>query len=159
MKHIIDITLTTEQEAGITAALSALPTSMPFLRSFNDEERKRLIKAGPRRQSFARLALDVARQYGSYIPSSVEVAKLERDIAILDVLAPVKIQLQDLLRQVKDTQAAAGHDACEASLEVYRALRGHAREAGIGETVADLGRALRSTPAPAVPPAEGGTNP
>ena len=158
MKHIIDITLTTEQEAGITPALAALPTALPFLLSFDDEERKSLIKAGPRRRSFARLALDVARQHGSYIPASVEVAKLERDIAILDLLTPVKIQLQDLLRQVKDTQAAAGHDACEAGLEVYRALRGHAREAGIKETVADLGRALRSTPPPAVPPAEGETS-
>ncbi|MGV3532878.1 MAG: hypothetical protein ACO1QR_10950 [Chthoniobacteraceae bacterium] len=159
MKHIIDITLTTEQEAAITDAVAALPTAMPFLHSFSADQRKRLVRMGPRRESFARLALEVAQQHGAYIPSTVEVAKLQRDIGLIDTLTPVKIQLQNLLQQVKDTQAAAAHDACEAGLEVYRALRGHAREAGLDPTVTQLGRALLTRPVPTEPPAGEGPNP
>lgn len=160
MKNIIDITLTTEQKAGVTAAVAAVATAMPFLRSFSVEQRKALVRIGPRRQSFARLALDIARQQGDYLPPSIDLSSLERDLELYDVLTPVRTQLSTLLQQVIDTQTAAGHDACEAGLEVYRALRGHAREAGLDAVVSDLRVALRRPPgANPEAPEEGGTNP
>jgi hypothetical protein len=151
MKNIINVTLTAEQQAAMNAAVAALAPAMPFLRSFSLEQRKALIRVGPRRQSFARLAVEMARQHGAYLPPTVEVANMERDLALYDALTPVRTQLAVLLQQVTDTQTAAGHDVCEAGLEVYRALRGHAREAGLDAMVAELGVTLRSRPVVTTP--------
>ncbi len=164
MKNIIDITISAEQEATVNLATEALVTAMPFLRSFSAAQRKALIQVGPRRRSFARLALEVARLQTNYMPPSVNLGSMERDLALYDLLTPVRTQLMALLQKVKDTQHAASHDACEAGLEVYRALRGHAREAGLDALVAELGLTLRTPPLPlpvpvTEPPAEGGTNP
>lgn len=162
MKNIIDITLTAEEQAAMIAAVAGTAGAMPFLRSFSAEQRKALIRIGPRRQSFARLAIEVARQQSEYLPPSVDLTKMERDLALYDALTPVRTQLAVLLQQVTDTQTAAGHDVCEAGLEVYRALRGHAREAGLDAMVSELGRTLRSrpgtSPEPELPEG-GGTNP
>jgi hypothetical protein len=152
MKNIIDVTLTAEQQAAMTTAVAALAPAMSFLRTFSPAQRLAMIRVGPRRQSFARLALEGARQHADYLPPSISVAAMERDLALFDALTPVRTQLEVLLQQVKDTQQAASHDACEAGLEVYRALRGHAREAGLDAMVAELGVTLRSRPVVATEP-------
>ncbi len=160
MRNIIDITLTAEQKAAMSAAVEAVAPAMPFLRSFSLEERKTLFRMGPRRQTFARLALELARQETEYLPGNFNLPGMERDMGLFDTLTPIRAQLAILLQQVTDTQLAAGTDLCVAGLEVYRALRGHARDAGFDTMVAELGLSLRRRPVPAAVPAapvEGGT--
>ncbi|MGV3533707.1 MAG: hypothetical protein ACO1QR_15165 [Chthoniobacteraceae bacterium] len=146
MKNLIDITLTTEQRAAMNDAAVALKTAMPFLLGFSPEQRKAMFKAGPRRQSFARLALEIGRQKSGFLPANFDLGNIERDLELYDALTPIRLQLAEMLRQVTDTQTAAGRDACEGGLEVYRALKNHGRDASLDPLIAALGDALKRRP-------------
>ena len=156
MNPQIDITLSAEQTAGITTAISGLTTAMPFLLGYSPEERRRLPRLGPRRESFARLAVETAQQNADLIPASVDLPGLSRDMTLHEVLTGVRTQLQQVLQQVEDTQQAAGCDLYNGSLEIYRALKAHGRNRGLGTTLLQLKTRLRTAPAPE-PAEEGGT--
>ena len=146
MNPQINITLSAEQTAAISAAVTGLNTAMPFLLGYTPEERRRLQRLGPRRESFARLAVETATQNPDLIPASVNLPGLTRDVALHEVLTSVRTQLQQLLQQVEDTQQAAGWDIYNGGLEIYRALKSHGRNRGLGETIAQLKTRLRSAP-------------
>ena len=143
MQNLIDITLTTEQRATMNDAVAALPTAMPFLLGFSPEQRKAMFKAGPRRQSFARLALEIGRQTSGFLPANFDLGNIERDLEVYDALTPIRMKLANMLQQVTDTQMAAGRDACEGGLEVYRALKNHGRHASLDPLIAALRDALK----------------
>ena len=162
MNAQIDVTLTAEQAAGITTAVAGLTTAMPFLLGYSPEERRRLPHLGPRRESFARLAMETAAQNPDLIPASVGLTALQRDQVLHETMTSVRTQLQQILQQVEDTQQAAGWDLYNGSLEIYRALKSHGRNRGLGDTLLQLKTRLRKVPskpeelAPTTPPA---TNP
>ena len=147
MNPQIDITLTAEQTAAINAAVTGLATAMPFLLGYTPEERRRLQRLGPRRESFARLAVETAAQNPDLIPASVDLPGLSRDVEVHEVLTSVRTSLQQILQQVEDTQQAAGWDIYNGGLEIYRALKSHGRNRGLGETLVQLKTRLRTAPA------------
>ena len=146
MNGKIDISLTAAEKAAITAAAHHVSALMPFLRAFTPEERRTLHRLGPRRESFSRLALEVARQNSIFIPQSVNLEELERDLALHEVLTTVRTQFQQLLQQVEDTQHVAGRDLYAGALEIYRALKGHGEGAGLEHSLADLKTRFRAAP-------------
>ena len=163
MNAQIDVTLTTEQSAGITAAVTGLTTAMPFLLGYSPEERRRLQRLGPRRESFARLAVETAAQNPDLIPASVGLPELERDLVLHETMTSVRTQLQQILQQVEDTQQAAGWDLYNGSLEIYRALKSHGRNRALGDTLLQLKTRLRKVTAKPVEeeetPTSGMSNP
>ncbi|MGV3533975.1 MAG: hypothetical protein ACO1QR_16520, partial [Chthoniobacteraceae bacterium] len=86
----IDITLTTAEKTAITAAAQNLSALMPFLQACTPDERQSLHRLGPRRESFSRLALEVARQNTVFIPPSVNLDELERDLALHEFLTSLR---------------------------------------------------------------------
>ena len=99
MNPQIDITLTAEQTAAINAAVIGLTTAMPFLLGYTPEERRRLQRLGPRRESFARLAVETATQNPDLIPASVDLPGITRDVELHEVLTSVRTSLQQILQQ------------------------------------------------------------
>src|SRR5687768_1918424 len=148
MNPQIDITLSAEQTAGITTAISGLTTAMPFLLGYTREERLRLPRLGPRRESFARLAVEAAQQNPTLVPTSIDLAAVERDMDLLEVLTTVRTRLQQILEQVEDTHHAAGRDVYAVALEISGALKNHGRNSGLDETLRQLKTRLRTPPAP-----------
>ncbi|MGV3532643.1 MAG: hypothetical protein ACO1QR_09770 [Chthoniobacteraceae bacterium] len=146
MNPQIDITLTTEQKAGITTAIDALPTAMPFLLGYTPEERLRLPRLGPRRESFARLAIETAQQNPTLVPTSISLVEVQRDLELLEVLTSVRTRLQQILQQVDDTHHAAGRDVYAVALEIYGALKNHGRNSGLDDTLRQLKTRLRTPP-------------
>ncbi len=157
MNPQIAVTLSAEQVATINTAVTGLATAMPFLLGYTPEERRRLQRLGPRRESFARLAVETAQQNADLIPASVDVTALTRDVALHELLTSVRTQVQQILQQVEDTQQAAGWDIYNGGLEIYRALKAHGRNRGLAATLLQLKTRLRTAPVvtpeePVVPP-------
>ncbi len=146
MNGKIDVTLTPPEKALIAASLEGAITSMPFLRACTPEERLSLHRLGPRRESFSRLALELARQNLQFIPPSVNVPELERDLELHELLTAVRTQCQQFLQQVEDTQQVAGRDLYAGALEIYRALKGHGSGAGLEQSLAELKSRFRTAP-------------
>jgi hypothetical protein len=136
----VNITLTAEQAAEVTAAMSAVDDALTWLISVSPTARKRMLKLGPKSEAFVQEAVNVARDYAELLPSGLSAADLERDIAIRQVLLPVQQKLEVLLQKVKDTSMVAGSDLMQASSLVYRSLQSHGHTAGLGTVTASLGR-------------------
>ena len=144
-KNNLDVTLTTEQSAAVTASIASLYTAMPFLVSMSAADRRRLPKLGDKSESFVRQAHQIVRDHGSVLPTGLDLAAMDRDATIRDLLLPVHQQLSQILSLVDDTIMAAGCDLMKASLIVYRALQSHGEEAGLRLVRDELGRRFAKT--------------
>ena len=136
----VNITLTAEQQAEVTAAVAAVDDALTWLISVSPTTRKRLLKLGPKSEAFVQEAMSVARDHGNLLPAGLNTADLERDLAIRQLLLPVQQKLETLLQKVKDTSMVAGSDLMQASALVYRSLQSHGHTAGLGTVTASLGR-------------------
>ena len=144
-KNNLDVTLTTEQTAAVTASIASLYTAMPFLVSMSTADRRRLPKLGDKSESFLRQAHQIVRDHGDVLPTGLSLEAMDRDAAIRDLLLPVHQQLSQILSLVDDTIMAAGCDLMKASLIVYRALQSHGEEAGLRLVRDELGRRFAKT--------------
>ena len=143
----IDITLTTEQEATIIAAMEALENVVPFLVSLTPADRQRLFKLGTRSEGFVAEALSAAQQHADNLPPALEIAQLQRDLALRQALLPLVQRARLLYTKLNDTWMLAGADAMQTATAIYRVLRAQRGE-GLDVTVGVLKQRFeRGTPA------------
>ena len=148
----IDVTLTTEQEAAIVAAMDTLELALPFLVSLTIDDRQRLFKLGTRSEGFVAEALSAALQHPEYVPSALAIVELQRDIALRQTLLPILQRARLLYTKLNDTWMLAGADAMQAATAIYRVLRAQRGE-GLDVTVSVLKQRFeRSSSATQEPP-------
>ena len=119
----IDITLTAEQIAAIVAAMDTLETALPFLVSLTADDRQRLFKLGTRSEGFVAEALSAAQQHSDYVPASVSIVQLQRDIGLRQALLPIVQRARLIYTKLNDTWMLAGADAMQSATAIYRVLR------------------------------------
>ena len=143
----IDITLTAEQVAANVAAMDTLELALPFLVSLTADDRQRLFKLGSRSEGFVAEALSAAVQHPDYVPASVSLVQLQRDIALRQTLLPIVQRARVLYTKLNDTWMLAGADAMQSATAIYRVLRAQRGE-GLDVTVGVLKQRFeRGTPA------------
>src|SRR5690349_4251156 len=145
MTNKINITLSAEQQAAGTAAVEALATAFPYLVSLTPTGRRKMLKMGERTEGFVRTALDAAAQFQNAMPASVDVAQLDRDLALREHLAQVELALGSILQKVQDTRRVAGSDLYSGALDIYQALRRHGVDEGVDVAVNQLRQRFRRT--------------
>jgi hypothetical protein len=142
----IDVTLTAEQIAAVRTAVATLNDALPFLVSMSTAERNRLMKMGPKSESFVRQTHQLATEHPEILPNGLVLADLDRDLALRDALLPTQQDLMLLLQKVNDTMMLAGADLMQGSLIIYRGLRSFGDAAGYGAIREELGRRFEQTP-------------
>jgi hypothetical protein len=138
MKDRINIAITAEQAAGAAAAVEAVAEAMPYLITLSVEDRRRMVKAAEGTEGFIRSALELARQNPHLVPSLVDMAKLERDLALREALAPVEAGLTLLATKVNHTRRLANADLFEGCLDIYHECQRHGQDQGLDALVAPL---------------------
>ena len=146
MKDRIDITLTAEQSAGITAAIAGVGTAMPFLISLTPADRKYMVKAGNASEGFIQGTLELARQNPDLVPALVDLAKLERDLALRDAMASAEAGLALLATKVGHTRRLANADLYEGCLDIYHELQRHGQDQGLDALLAPLRTRFKRKP-------------
>lgn len=136
----IDVTLTLEQSATVGVAVQALLDALPFVVSVGSTERKHLFKLGAGSEAFAQQAHAIARENSEILPNGLNVADLDRDAAVRDLLLPVEQQLGTLLTKIRDTRMLAGADLMQGAMVVYRSLKAHGNRAGMSTLQQQLGQ-------------------
>lgn len=152
----VNIILSAEQTIGLTTAVADLEAVMPPLISISGKESRKLFKLEDRSEAFVLKTLDALRQYPELIPSTVDLADLDRDQALRETLRPIRARLLHLAELVDGTYKLAGADLMEGCSLVYRTLQIHGKGAGIEGLLADMGQRFarrRNTP-PEVPAPE-----
>src|SRR5690606_29890106 len=85
----ISLQLSEAQLAAAREAIGSLEQALASLVSLSPPERRRLIKMGPKSESFCRQALRVMEQNPHIVPDSVDVAAAREDLEALDALRPL----------------------------------------------------------------------
>ena len=158
-KNSLDVTLTSEVKATITANMDALGESLAFLTAVLPNEGRRLYRMGDKSESFVRQAHQVVRDHGDVLPLGLSLEQMDRDMDLRETLLPLQQRLSQMLRLVTDTYALAGSDLMQASMIVYRCLKSHGSGVGLNDVTASLGRrfAGQGRQTPTEPEEEGGS--
>ena len=141
----MNVTLTTEQKAAIIAAVEDLETVLPFRVSLDNTERRRLYKLGSKSEGFVREALEAARNHTNYLPPSISLADLDRDVELREVLLTLVQRVGALYTQLVDTHTLTGSDLMSGATRIYRSLRANAEGEGLDDTLSALKRRFEHT--------------
>jgi hypothetical protein len=98
------------------AALNAL---LPFLVALSADERRSLVKLGPKSADFVADASAAVASFSSILPSSFDITEYQRDTRLFNLLSEIKLLIDSLKEKIDNTYSAVGSEAMEASLEVY----------------------------------------
>jgi hypothetical protein len=151
-QNLISLTLSDEQQSAAAAALSALETAFAGLISLDGDERRSLLRMGPKSEVFCRQTLSVLAQNPQIVPPSLNLVEAHADLLALDRLRPLLDRLQRLAERGQDTEAALGSDVMDLALEGYGLLKVSGRNQGLEGLRKELSSRFaksRRAPAPA----------
>jgi hypothetical protein len=153
MENRVSITISTETIANITKAITSIGQNLSALINLSAEDRQALPKMGDKSMAFVNKTLEYARQNPKVVPSFLDLAEFEKDVAAVTDLKKILIPLQQLVEKLDDTTLQAGSEAYTAALVFYTAIKGAARagEPGMKTVYDDLqarfpGRGKNSAP-------------
>lgn len=106
-------------------------------------QRRRIVKMGPRSESFCSQTLGVMANHRDLIPASLDIDDAQRDLNAVLALRPIRAQLQVLLERVTDAEMALGSDAMDASLKGYQLLKLMGKAKGLTKLHNKLGARFR----------------
>jgi len=138
MKDRINITLTDEELENATEAVQAVADAMPYLIALSISERRHVVRVGLASEGFMQGTLELARQNPHIVPSVVDLAALERDLALRDKLAPLEAALTLLATKVNHTRRLANADLYEGCLDIYHELQRHGQDQGLDDLLGPL---------------------
>lgn len=130
-QNLISLSLSDEQQAAAAAALTALETAFAALISLDSDERRSLLRMGPKSEVFCRQTLSVLAQNPQILPPSLNLGEAQADLLALDRLRPLLDRLQRLAERGQDTEAALGSDVMDLALEGYGLLKVSGRNQGL----------------------------
>ena len=138
MKDRINVTLTDEEVESATAAVQSVTDAMPYLVTLSASDRRHMVKVGLASEGFIQGTLELARQNPQIVPPLVDVAALERDLALRDKLAPLEAALTLLATKLNHTRRLANADLYDGCLDIYHELQRHGQDQGLDALLAPL---------------------
>jgi hypothetical protein len=126
---------------AVKTAIATINSKMPFLISLTEEERKTLLKMGPKSVDFVQDSFTTTQNFPAIIPVSFNVAEYTKDATLLKILVDLQASIDSLADKVDDTLMAVGSEAMGASLDVYTYVQTSADKTPGLRSVADRLRA------------------
>lgn len=106
-------------------------------------QRRRIVKMGPRSESFCSQTLGAMANHRDLVPASLDIDDAQRDLNAVLALRPIRAQLQVLLERVTDAEMALGSDAMDAALKGYQLLKLMGKAKGLTKLHSKLGTRFR----------------
>ena len=80
-------------------------------------------------------ALEVATQNPDFLPRSVDLEEMRKDVQLFEAMYPIVVALTQLQELVDDTCLAAGSEAYAAALQVYSYAKASGQGSGLDGVV------------------------
>jgi hypothetical protein len=116
----ISAVMSEEDVTEVLKDLLAVKARMPFLLGLSEEERRAMPKVGDRDRAFIDKAYEVAGKVADYLPASFKLDEMHKDMALMDALSPIILEISQLAQKLADTYALAASEAYAAALLIYR---------------------------------------
>jgi hypothetical protein len=148
-QNLLSLQLNTAQLAEVDAALTALETALGGLIALTPDQRRGLVRMGPKSEAFCRQTLTVLGQNPQVIPPSLSLPEAQADLSTIDALRPRLARLQRLTERAEATDEALGSDVMSFALEGYALLKLSGRNQGLEGLRRELsGRFAKGSRAP-----------
>ncbi|MBP2832821.1 hypothetical protein J8281_11550 [Aquimarina sp. U1-2] len=111
--------LTSEEVSTIQQCVTTLKENLGFLQSLTPNERRNLPKINSANKIFAEDSLHILEGKPQWIPSVLTGEEARKDLTLFEQLDPLILELESLLRHLKDTQTIVGSEVYRVALSVY----------------------------------------
>lgn len=122
-KNLISASVTDEAMTAVKKGLADIATALPFLIVLSTMERKKTRVMGQKSVEYVNLALNGAESFSEYLLSSFDKEELAKDIAVINKLWKIRVDVASLLEKIDDTIYGASSDAMRAADEIYNYLK------------------------------------
>ena len=155
----ISATLSPEDQQGVLNAIDAIRQKLPFLIDLTTNDRVGMAKLGDKTQAFVKKGVDIANQHHEMFPSGF-LDEMRKDSQLFESLAPIRLAVDRLRKQVEDTSTQVGAEAYAAARTVYTVTKTPYANAALRTAADDLGKrfgrkakaqAAASEPSPSTP--------
>ena len=133
LQNLISLTIAPERLKSIDTTLTALESLFDDFIELSVEQRRELLKLGPRSEVFCRETLSVMERSPGALPADFPMDSVRQDREALDQVRPILSRLRMLVTLAEDTEMALGSDLYKAALEGYRFARAGGKGAMLDE--------------------------
>ena len=119
----ISASLSNEDIVAIKEGIKAIVEKLPFLINLTPYERRLGFKMGNKSIAFVEEALDAAKRNPSILPPEFKIEDFDQDYRLAKDLDDLLTMLAQVVEKVSNTAMAAGIEAFEAALDVYRQVK------------------------------------
>lgn len=89
---------------AIKTALTTINTKLPFLITLEQEERKSLLKLGPKSADFVNDASSAVASFPNIMPASFDKTEYGKDTSLFKTLADIKVLVDSLQEKLDEHQ-------------------------------------------------------
>ncbi len=108
-----------EEVMAIQDGIKTLKKPLSFLQNLTPNERKNLPKINSANKIFAEDSIHILEGKPKWIPEALTADEARKDLLLFEQLDPIILELESLLRQMKDTQMIVGSEVYRVALSVY----------------------------------------
>jgi hypothetical protein len=127
MKNQISTVLTEDVFGTIVNQIDEIDSSMPFLVSLPEEDRKGGFKLGDKNLGFLEKGRDYIARQPDFLPSYYSGEEVEKDATLTTQLSSIARKLRVLADKIEDTASIAGMEALSGVLAYYNTVKQAAR--------------------------------
>ena len=122
-QNIASLVIDAETLKAIDGTLATLEKLLEDFIELSAEQRRELLKLGPKSEVFCRETLSVMERSPGALPVDFDMDAVREDREALDQVRPILSRLRMLTSRANDTEMALGSDLYKAALEGYRFAR------------------------------------
>ena len=122
-QNIVSLIIDAETLKAIDGTLTTLEKQLEDFIQLSVEQRRELLKLGPKSEVFCRETLSVMERSPGALPADFPMDSVRQDREALDQVRPILSRLRMLTSRANDTEMALGSDLYKAALEGYRFAR------------------------------------
>lgn len=130
--------------AEVLGAIETIQRHMPFLIALTENERKRMVKVGPKSVGFLARMVEAVENSPELVPSFIDGEEFLRDAKLVTRLDLFLPKLSVLTAAIEDTRMVAGSEAMTTALVLYGIFKAAKRSVpSLGPVTAELGARFR----------------
>ncbi len=147
-QNLISLTIDSSRFTAIEAAVTALEKELVDFVELSVEQRRELLKLGPKTEVFCRATIEVMERNPGALPADFDLNAIRQDRVAIDQVRPLLSRLRMLVSRVQDTEMALGSDLYKAALDGYRFAKATGKGAMLDELRMQASPLFKGNPKP-----------
>ena len=147
-QNLSSLTIDSSRFTAIEAAVTALEKELVDFVELSVEQRRELLKLGPKTEVFCRATIEVMERNPGALPADFDLNAIRQDRVAIDQVRPLLSRLRMLVSRVQDTEMALGSDLYKAALDGYRFAKATGKGAMLDELRMQASPLFKGNPKP-----------